>query len=258
MKGALAVAIFCLAALTSTPTTLAQMEPPTPQHAFVPFTLVTGNYSYDSTSDPGPRSQVTIARRSDGATVTLYSSRRNGELTAVPFYRHLQFLDGREAYVYDAIHAFVKWPTVPRAFQMHLLYPAKNCVYGSEIFEKSATLDGLQVTVIRQMLRFGGVRIEWRAPELACQTLESTFERSQTDGSLRVQTEERFVSVKLGEPDPSLFSIPAGYPSLKPSIALHELWQCEGRPSTEHMQDLTTQMDISFASREEESGPAAR
>lgn len=175
MKIALAATMFVVACLTLTPARLAQTESSTQQPTFTPFTLVGRGYSYDSTTEPGPTWQETIARRSDGTTATLYFSRRNGQLATVPLFRHLQFLDEREAYVYDPIHAFVKWPTELTVFEMNLRSPPKNCVRPTEIFDKSMVLGGLQVIVVRQMVRYGRVRTEWRAPDLACETVRSHF-----------------------------------------------------------------------------------
>ena len=224
---------------------------------FVPFTLVTQNYVYDSSGTPGLNLRRVVARRFDGATVTLSFQPQDKQTATHPRVRTIAFLDGHFLEVYDSIHALVKWPA-PRErtmLQRNLLAPLKDCLFeeSGEYLDKYETLGDVSVAVIRSLPKGSSGTSFWLAPSLGCQQLQTTYTQVRSDGSFRLVSEEKFVSIKLGEPEASLFTVASTYASLTPSTALYKEFSHYGRPWDSQVQDMATRMDTAYARRIKES-----
>ncbi len=64
--------------------------------------------------------------------------------------------------------------------------------------------------------------VEWRAPMLNCAPLEERYILTKSDGSEFVTNIRTVVNIAMGEPDSSLFSIPARYVERSPSAMMEE------------------------------------
>lgn len=224
---------------------------------FTPFTLITQNYVYDSSGTRGLNSRRVVARRSDGATVTLNFQPQDKQTGTHPRVRTITFLDGRFWDVYDSIHAFVKWPATRERtmLQRNLLAPLKDCLLedSGEYLDKYETWGDVSVAVIRSLPKGSSGTTFWLAPSLGCQQLQTTYTQVRSDGSFRLVSEEKFVSIKLGEPEAALFTVPSTYASLIPSNALHEEFKHNGRPWDSQAQEMAARMDTAYARRIKES-----
>ncbi len=258
-----AMALTLLAALAIfVPRTVAQQSSTKPTSAvsakkFVPFTLERRMYDFDSSGTRGFEWRHIVARRSDGATVTSRFQPQDKETATHPRMRVIQFLDGHSLEIYDNIRAFVDWPA-PRErtlLQSELLAPSKNCFltgYGL-YFDKYDTLGGVRVAVIRSLPKGSSGITRWLAPELGCEELQNTYTQVQADGSFRLVSEEKFVSLRLGEPDAAFFNVPSTYASLTPSAALHKQTVVTGGPWNSEMQAEAARMDAAYDHRLKES-----
>lgn len=222
-----------------------------------PFTLIVKNYVYDSSGTRGLNSRRVVARRSDGATVTLNFQPQDKQTATHPRAREIEFLDGHHLEVYDGIHALVKWPA-PRQrtmLQRNLLAPLKDCLLedSGEYLDKYETLGDVKVAVIRSLPKGSSGTSFWLAPSLGCQQLQTTYTQVRPDGSFRIVSEEKFVSIKLGEPEAALFTVPSTYASLTPSAALHEEFKHNGRPWDSQAQEMAERMETAYARRIKES-----
>ena len=76
---------------------------------------------------------------------------------------------------------------------------------------------GQPTVIIRGRPLPGTVRTYWHAPALACEVVQYRVEAQQADGSLKLQTVGKPISLRIGEPDASLFDEGANYIELSPS-----------------------------------------
>lgn len=78
---------------------------------------------------------------------------------------------------------------------------------------------------------------DWKAPELDCFVLSSSFVLSMPPGNAVGRTDDETLFVVLGEPQASLFEVPAGYKELSPAQAADEFARRFGeRPFSEKVQ----------------------
>jgi|HubBroStandDraft_6_1064221.scaffolds.fasta_scaffold00142_2 hypothetical protein len=243
--GALAVLCFYGAAkLTTNHIAHAQVS-------VTPFVLRTESYNYDK----GPKGELfvkeVVARRSDGATAVISTV---GDLSLGYTIKTLTFLDGTSITVYDPIRTKSSWHvTTQRLAQLKehlLLHPAPDCM-PEGVREGPVRILGddliLGHKVIQVESKFGSGRlIEWDAPDLACKTLEFRFEERQPDGSLKIKTHEKAISLDIGEPPSSIFDVGADYQEMKPSEAQARYFQKAGVPEDTASKQSAQQADIVY------------
>jgi len=69
----------------------------------------------------------------------------------------------------------------------------------------------------------------WYAPDLDCEPVRRLTESRDNDGSIRDRFEDIPLSIKLGEPDAALFSIPTDYVEMSPSAYRQKIWEAVHR-----------------------------
>lgn len=87
----------------------------------------------------------------------------------------------------------------------------------------------------------------WRAPRLSCMDLQQTYTEVQADGSFKLASETKFVSVKLGAPNGAFFTVPSGYTSVKPSQVLRLLAKQIGQKWNSDLQAQAEREDAEYA-----------
>ena len=216
----------------------------------VPFVLRTESYNYDK----GPKGELflkeTVARRADGATATISTVGKPSSGNTV---KNLIFLDGTSILVYDPIQAKSTWhihATRLAGLKEHLFNPAADCMpEGKREGERKGIGDdvvlGHKVVRIDSNLSSGRV-IDWKAPDLACEALAFTFEERQPDGSLKLRTHVKAVSLDLREPPSDIFDSGAEYVEMKPSEAQARYFQKVGVQEDEASKQSAQQSDIQY------------
>lgn len=217
---ALAVATFFLVQ----PLTLEHLA-----HAQVkanPFTLQLE--SYDFSEGPGGTlfAKQTIARRSDGATVQVGIVFGSVGLAAGETARHISFPNGQTFTVFDGIASVVRLPQLSMEAltlqKKKLLNPPANCILPGETLVGYGTIGGYKVAVKKIPPIADRVVTAWDAPELGCEALQYRVEVREPDGSTKLATETKQVSLNIGEPDSRLFDIPESYANITPSEVMHK------------------------------------
>lgn len=220
-----------------------------------PFTLTTQIHFYDRPASSYRLSRSITARRADGTRVTLAYDPMLGSDAARARIRVIVYPDGRRVEVYDALHAVTRWPADPKhyAFQEKLLFtPPRNCVEQSWDYPAGYTkLGGVRVAIVKEFPKGSSGLTSWRAPELGCEKLQETLTQVQEDGSFRLVTETKFVSLKLGAPDTAIFAVPSDYRNLKPSEALRAWAMHAGRKWDADLQAQAEREDARFAHLEQ-------
>ena len=218
---AMAIAFLSfVAARKLTVTTLAQSP-----LQVVPFTFETETYNFES--DPAGKLvyKRLMARRQDGATASVASV---GLVQWGATTRKVTFPDGMWANVYDIVGAKTTWhmnSVSLAALKARLQNPPANCVFNTEgnpTFLRNEQLLGHSVAVIQTVTKTERGTF-WRAPDLACEELQFRYESLQGDGSYKVASEERLITLNVGSPDSRLFELGPALKEMKPSDA-HKLF----------------------------------
>ncbi|MGH9396224.1 MAG: hypothetical protein ACRD18_05170 [Terriglobia bacterium] len=186
---------------------------------FVPFVAHQQIYFYSMNPAGTLHSTLTIARRSDG---TMVSIRSFGPLTRGLYDRTILSTDGSSVDLVDGIRGKTTWP--PRSdkytaeYRRIHLNPPSNCVFGGDtLLQEHGTVLGHPVVVIGHN-GVGALHITmWKASDLGCTQLQYRVEKLQPDGSYKLMSEEKTVSLELTEPDPELFSPGESYTEMRPS-----------------------------------------
>ncbi len=184
-----------------------------------PFVLERAIYFCSANPAGKLANKETIARRSDGTTVRIISV---GPLARDVHLRELHYLDGSTVGLADFLKSKTSWPASEQQaawLSSQMLHSAQNCVTVGEtlVAERAAVLDH-EVAVVKRILKLGPTLTVWRAPDLGCAELQYRIEDPQPDGSYKLVTEDRAVSLKLVEPDPALFDEGRDYAELRPSV----------------------------------------
>ncbi len=108
--------------------------------------------------------------------------------------------------------------------------PPANCVFRGETLLGAQTMMDQKVMEVRWPPTPGwpGQITEWRAAALGCQALHAEIRTPQPDGSLKLVSETRAISLVLGNPDPHLFEDEPTYAEVKPSEAWRRTFEKVG------------------------------
>ena len=217
-----------------------------------PFLLEVKSYTFEDNPEGELLNVRREARRSEGTKVVSGAVFGQVGLQAGETARKITYMDGRTVTLADSIAAKTTWPqrSTLQVAQMKsmLLNAPTNCVYPGETLLGYATVLGQHVAIVKQR-PLPGVDDEestsWRAPALACQELEYRVVAKQPDGSQKVLTRGKAVTLELGEPDPSLFDERTNYAEVKPSDMLRQLasrlgvtWDDHQKASAKIMDDI--------------------
>lgn len=185
----------------------------------VPYTFRAEVYLYGSNPAGELHSTLEEARRSDGAIVEIRSMR---PLARELYGRTIRYPDGGIVSLVDTLGYRTSFPPSrgkdAASYRRIHLNPPSNCVFDGEILlsEKDTVL-GHPVDTIRHDA-LDGIRItEWRAPDLGCAQLQSRIEQQQPDGSYKLMSQQKAVSLQVAPPDPHLFKTGQDYVEVGPS-----------------------------------------
>jgi hypothetical protein len=145
-----------------------------------------------------------------------------GPLAKGVYSRGITFLDGSSVGLADFVKSKTTFPASEAqaaVWRARMLNPSRNCAFpGDTVVVEGATLLDQKVAVVKRRTSFGPVITAWRAPDLGCEQLQYRVEDPQPDGSYKLVTEDKGVSLKLIEPDPALFDEGRDYAELRPSV----------------------------------------
>lgn len=185
---------------------------------------------------------VIAAFRSDGASA-VWEEGFSSDAELAPFGQHVHY--GRLAF--PSGHYRVK--VFPEAESISTLFaPKTSPIHLQQKCEASANQPGLILSdsdptslLGYRVVRFSSVnsqkdgnqlvREDWKAPELNCASLRTVSGRVDAQGHARILQTIEATTVKMGEPDPKLFEVPANYTERAPSEALAELARRLGVPA---------------------------
>lgn len=188
-----------------------------------PFTLKTRLLFFEEQSPYTHLTMQLTARRADGTTVML--AYRPGMSEERAHVRTIAYPDGRRTEVLDEFRAVTKWPRDPKvaaATNRDFVKSWDECRDApGEYVAGHATLDGVNAVIVKAFPKRSSGTTWWRAPQLGCADLQQTYTEVQADGSFKLVTEAKLVTIQLGPPDRALFSVPSNYANVKPSQALH-------------------------------------
>lgn len=232
-------------AKTSTTVTLAQSRV-----QVVPFVYQTETYNFESDPHGKLIHKKLVARRSDGSEASIESV---GLIDWGTSTRKVTYTTGVWANIYDLIGAKTTWHMKSNelaAMKERLRNPPANCVFrteGDPFFVHNESLLGHEVAVIQSSTE-GERGTFWRSRDLGCEELQFRYESVRPDGTLKVTSEERLVSLKIGEPDPRLFDIGSNLTEMKPSDAHRLFFQKLPIPEDEDTKRVSEQLDAKYLS----------
>lgn len=196
-------------------------------------------------------STLTVARRSDGTMVQIRSI---GPLAKGLTVRTIKYMDAGMVSFVDVMRSRQTWP--PRnekdtSFQrMRVLNPPSNCVFGKGdtlLKEHSVVLGQMVAVILHNAVE--GLRIrEWRARDLGCTALQSQVEQRQTDGSYRLMSQMKPVSLQLVAPDPRLFASARDYTELGPSEMSMDIRERLGYSIPGQAEEFAARLDAEYES----------
>lgn len=189
-----------------------------------PFTLELESYDVSDSSTGTLIAKETVARRSDGATVRVASIAGLVGLQADETARQIWLPDGQEFTVYDGVEAAIRFPMLSAqalALQKEkVLNPPGNCIFPGETLTGYGTQRGYKVAIVKVGPIGDNEVTAWYAPDLGCEKLQYRVEAREPDGSMKLVSETRAVSLTTGEPDARLFDVPDSYAKVAPSEAM--------------------------------------
>ena len=116
--------------------------------------------------------------------------------------------------------------------------PPVDCLYWPKARVISReTLFGQPVVVLQKTYKMENIRItKWLAPQLGCESLQWRLETQQTDGSYKLEADEKLISLEMKEPDPFLFAPGAHYEEVLPSEIIRRAPHSIGVPESPESQ----------------------
>jgi hypothetical protein len=216
----------------------------------VPFVFEAETYNFESDPKGKLVHKRVTARRADGAMANIESV---GLLEWGTSTRKVTYVDGTWATVYDLIAAKTTWrmkPTELAAVKERLRNPPVNCLFntaGNPTFIRNDTVLGHEVAVI-ESVSDGERGTFWRARDLGCEELRWRYESIQADGTFRLKSEERPISLKIGNPDSGFFDIAANSKEMRPSDAHRLFFEKLPIPEDEATKHMSEQMDMKYLS----------
>jgi hypothetical protein len=213
------------------------------QTRFTAFTLKTELYDQSEKL----YARETVAVRSDGTRVVL---RTGGPVLKPTWARKISYPDGGEVHVHEAIGARTTFQPSPtaKAQVATRLNPPANCLAEDLQLLRTQVLFGQNVAVLRGK-KSKSRATDLLAPDLGCERLGYTYEEMTSDGAWKTVTEQKPVSLSLGEPDPKLFEIPATAVETKPSDVSRKYRALFGQPETRQDKAQDERRDQHYSSQ---------
>jgi hypothetical protein len=169
-----------------------------------------------------------VACRSDGTRVVL---RTGGPLLKPVWARKISSPDGREVHVHEAIGAKTTFQPsgASKAEAALRLHPPPSCIVEDLKLFRTEVLFGQNVAALRRE-KAKSRTTDLLAQDLGCERLGYTYEQLGSDRAWKIVTEQKPVSLVLGEPDPKLFEIPVTAVETKPSVVSRKYRALWGQP----------------------------
>jgi hypothetical protein len=173
---------------------------------FVPYTVTLQEYQLTSSGASQPRSKYIFALRSDGSRAVV--APLGGQLSVE---RILTFSSGKEIYIFEAKRKKSTTFNPSRNPTNAIPDPRNDCKTPAVVQEKFLGIE--QVGKYRVAKIALGPVTRWLALDYGCAPLQEKAEWSDGRAS-----EKRLVSLVSGEPSARLFSDPAGFQEVPPSV----------------------------------------
>lgn len=115
-----------------------------------------------------------------------------------------------------------------------------DCLYrgDAQIIDRQM-LFGQQVIVQQHLINIDQEQLratEWLAPQLGCEQLGYRYEVKQADGSYKLQTDGRLISLEIKEPEPAFFDPAANFEEVVPSEIMRRHYQKIGQPEPKEIE----------------------
>jgi hypothetical protein len=186
----------------------------------------------------GPEVEYIHAVRSDGAVARISLSPKMGASAEIP-HREMELPNGFTATVFPPVRAISSGYRTKRMIRSDVAnrwLPETNCVRmagGSLVHEvKLLGADTFQGLHAVRLLLDDTPKMRmtvWAIPELGCYHAQKVTEFKDPSGSIVATSREYAQEIRLGEPDPQWFVIPAGYEEMPPSQAMLRVTSFIGR-----------------------------
>lgn len=214
----------------------------------VPYTFRAEVYLYGSNPAGELHSTLEEARRSDGTIVEIRSM---GPLARELNGRTIRYPDGGIVSLVDTQGDRTSFPPSKgkdaAAYRRIHLNPPSNCVFGGEtLLSEKDTVLGHPVDTIRHDA-LNGIRItEWRAPDLGCAQLQSRVEQQEPDGSYKLMSQQKAVSLQMAPPDSRLFKAGQDYAEIGPSQMATQIREQLGYSSPGPAEESAAKFDQAY------------
>ena len=211
-----------------------------------PFVAETDVYEFRSNPQGTLFFKKVVARRSDGSTAEVSSK---GPIWSASM-RKVAFMNGSTVSVFDFISARSSFQMKPQELaelKRKLNNSPADCVYRSDaqIIDRQ-TLFGQQVIVQQHLININQEQMratEWLAPKLGCEQLGYRYEVKQPDGSFKLQTDGRLISLEMKEPGAAFFDPAANFDELLPSEVMRRHYQKIGQPEPKEIEEQVKKAD---------------
>ena len=182
-----------------------------------PFTATVKEVKFNSSGVAGHEETYVVAYRADGSNVTDYHrTLSNGQTTEVKLVEDV--MSGRRIAVDYATESTSTYP-LPSNYSAMKVEQASAC--SATAASNEPPILGFQVVLVHDGHLYGNgaanVRDRWEAPELNCFALRSVEFATKKPGESAPHNEGEVTKIVLGEPDPTLFSIPQNFVERSPS-----------------------------------------
>ena len=223
-----------------------------------PFVAETDVYEFPANPQGTLFLKSVVARRSDGSTAEVGSKAPIWNASV----RKITFMNGSTVSVYDFVSAKTSFQMKSQelaALKNRITNSPVDCVNRRDVqvIDRQA-LFGQQFIVQQHSVHLKGQTFpgvpagtlaeesrmtEWLAPQLGCERLGYRFEAKQLDGSYRLITEARLISLEMKEPEPAFFDPAANFEELLPSEIWRRHYQKIGQPEPKEMEEQGKKAD---------------
>ena len=231
--------------------TLASFQVPQP---VTPFTLVREVVSFQHSVEGELHRSQTIAVRGDGSRSVTETILGKAGISRSELKRTIHFADGKRVTQFLALGVKNTWPTLDEATVAERMarsqaVEAANCVIPGWAVIGADTIQQQPVAILSDSFGDPAWKLTvWEAPQLGCEDLRQRSYNKQAEGSFALRTETRTVSLRVGEPDTSLFEEPAGLREASPMEVGQLLARKYALPlSPEQIRELVGPFETSYS-----------
>jgi hypothetical protein len=182
-----------------------------------PFTATVNEVKFNSNGVASHKETYLVGFRADGSNMTDYHrTLSTGQATEVKMVEDVK--SGRRVAVDYATESTSTYP-LPSNYSAVIAKQASAC--GAAAGSSEPLILGYHVVLVHDAHTYGNgasnMRDHWEAPELNCFALRSVEFATKRPGENAPHNEAEVTNITLGEPDPTLFSIPQNFVERSPS-----------------------------------------